>query len=360
MPLNATPSEDLHGSAVSDVVTRAPCILWRADASGQRTFFNPAWLKLTAVPVSSAAGSGWIAAVHPDDAVACQRFFAQAHAATSTFVAHYRLRAADGTCRRVEDRAAPVLNGRGECVGWAGMCVDVEDRVQMDEARASFLSFSMHEMRTPLQALKTYVELMERALRQGDAPPEGVLPRLGALVDRLADLTTDIADLARLELGKELMVRATQVDVGAVVASVVDEVRLRVQLVGGQQTIVVTLPAGQHGVRGDAKRLARLLRSVLDHALTHAGPLAHVTLELTSNDTSISIRISGNGPGIAPQHLASVREIYRSDKAGTASWPRPGLGLALAAATAYAHGGSLALGNPQEGLVVTVALPTRS
>lgn len=103
----------------------APAMLWLSGPDGLRTFFNRAWLDFTGRSPAEAAGSGWLASVHPEDRDPYLHACIAALAARREFRVEYRLRRADGEYRRILDAGIPRILPDGSVVGYVGTGTDV-------------------------------------------------------------------------------------------------------------------------------------------------------------------------------------------------------------------------------------------
>ena len=118
---------------------------------------------------------------------------------------------------------------------------------------------------------------------------------------------------------------------------------------------------GNLTVNNDRELLAQALSNVVDNAIKYSAgdaekPLVRVTATRTGED--VQIEISDNGPGIAPEDRARATERFvRLEK--SRSQPGSGLGLSLAKAVMGFHRGSLALGDAEPGLRVTMKIPAQ-
>ncbi|WP_280525322.1 sensor histidine kinase [Methylobacterium oxalidis] len=102
-------------------------ITWTTDAEGQVEDM-PAWRAYTGQSAAEVRGWGWLDAIHPDDRAATVAAWSAAVAGHARYVVEYRVRMRDGAYRWFNGRAAPVLDGAGGILEWAGVCIDIEDR----------------------------------------------------------------------------------------------------------------------------------------------------------------------------------------------------------------------------------------
>lgn len=123
-------SED-HSRSVRDLSHQ---VLWTADPDGSALEISSLWEKLTGLGVEESLGTGWIAALHPDDIGPTLIAWAHGRATCTPCDMDYRLKTRSGTPRWFRTRAAPRLASDGTLVRWYGTTEDIHDRKVAEEA----------------------------------------------------------------------------------------------------------------------------------------------------------------------------------------------------------------------------------
>jgi two-component system OmpR family sensor kinase len=200
------------------------------------------------------------------------------------------------------------------------------------ERERSFVADASHELRTPLALLKAELEL---ALRKPRTAPEleQALKSAAAETDRLVRLAEDLLVLAQADDGR-LRLRRDTVRAGALLGSVQEAFRRRAETAGrtieGQTSDSIALDA-------DRIRLEQALGNLVDNALRHGS--GSVLVSAVERNGRVEFHVLDEGQGFPPAFLPHAFERFgRADEARTSGGA--GLGLALAAAIAEAHGGS--------------------
>jgi PAS domain S-box-containing protein len=160
-------------------------MVWTTDARGLVEDM-PGWRRITGQSLEEVRGSGWVAAIHPDDRDATLRAWTAANHARTTYRAEYRLRTADGSYRWFEARAVPVLAPDGSVREWAGTLHDVQARRHAEAERATLLarleSARRHAEQQAAESAEMASRLQEQAaeleLQMADA--QGVAEELDA------------------------------------------------------------------------------------------------------------------------------------------------------------------------------------
>jgi PAS domain S-box-containing protein len=116
-----------------EAITTIPAMAFTALPDGSRTFVNQRWEEYTGLSVEQAAGSGWQAAVHPDDVNRVQEKWRISVVSGEPLEYEARFRRADGQYRWFQVRAVPLRDQRGHILRWYGVTTDIEDRKQAEE-----------------------------------------------------------------------------------------------------------------------------------------------------------------------------------------------------------------------------------
>jgi PAS domain S-box-containing protein len=117
-----------------DVIDSIPATVWSALPDGSNTRINRRFVEYTGLSAEQTAGSGWQAAIHPDDR---ERHAAKWMEAVATGKPHEneaRFRRSDGQYRWHLDRGVPLRDDDGNIVRWYGVATDIEDRKRAEEA----------------------------------------------------------------------------------------------------------------------------------------------------------------------------------------------------------------------------------
>ncbi|MCP5035037.1 MAG: ATP-binding protein, partial [Actinomycetia bacterium] len=112
-------------------------------------------------------------------------------------------------------------------------------------------------------------------------------------------------------------------------------------------------------IAADRYQLTQALTTIINNTLRHTPTTASLALACGSDETTVRIRISDQGPGIEPEHLGHLFErFYRADAGRERSAGGSGLGLAIAEGIVTAHQGQIdAVSTLGEGTTITIALP---
>jgi signal transduction histidine kinase len=225
------------------------------------------------------------------------------------------------------------------------------------ERQERFAVAASHELRTPLTVLQGTLEV---ALLRDRTPAEykELLSKAATEAARMGTLVGDLLALARVESGQELLARAP-LDLRVVAREAAEGVEPLAARKG--QTLEVELD-GPLPTCGDQLKLRQALTNLLDNAITYTPEGGAIRLSARAARGRAVIAVRDTGPGIEAQHLPHLFEpFYRVDSARGGGSGHAGLGLALAAWIAQAHGGHVEVESRiGVGTVFTLTLPLRA
>jgi two-component system, OmpR family, sensor kinase len=225
--------------------------------------------------------------------------------------------------------------------------------LRSQERMRRFVADASHELRTPLTSVRG---LAEYGMQQGDAATREELLRLMSQItgeaDRMSRLVADLLLLARFDTGRPLQRRPT--DLASLAAEAVQ--RARVMDPGRPIRIEAADPVI---VDGDEERLQQVIDNLIGNALRHTPSGSPVAVTVTGGASHANLTVTDHGPGMTEEQASRVFErFYRTDDARTRERGGAGLGLAIAASLAAAHGGEITVDTaPGQGAAFHLRLP---
>lgn len=243
--------------------------------------------------------------------------------------------------KRVPGEVLPLVNAINEMLLRLQQALTLQSR---------FIADAAHQLKTPIAALRTQVEVALREqdpanMRRSLQEAESGLERLGRVASQLLSLArnepeaTGSVALAPLDL-RAVALEAASAWVPSALARDLD-----LGLEGG-------LEGGKAPVRilGDAARLRELLDNLLDNAVRYSRPGGRITVRVLSQPAP-AVEISDDGPGIPPEERARIFERFHRLLGAPAGGS--GLGLAIAREIARIHDGEIGLREDADGVGTT-------
>jgi signal transduction histidine kinase len=261
-------------------------------------------------------------------------------------VAALRRGAEDITTTR-EHRRLPVPAAEDEVHRLAVTLNDMLDRLERSSARQrAFVSDAAHELRSPLAAIRTQLEVARA--HPSDADWDQTSADALADVKRLSRLVDDLLVLARADEAPRR--RFEPVDL----AQVADDVVARYE---SSAVPVRRVGAASVPLSGDVDALGRIASNLIDNAVRHAA--SAVTVDVAEADGGMAaLTVTDDGPGIPAADTERVFDRFtRLDEARSRDAGGTGLGLPIVRELVRIHGGTVELEDNQPGLRAVVHLP---
>ncbi|MEO8669639.1 MAG: HAMP domain-containing sensor histidine kinase [Bauldia sp.] len=206
-------------------------------------------------------------------------------------------------------------------------------------AQRDFTADMAHELRTPLAIMRARVDALDPGLAQ-----EALRTDIVGMA-RTVGQVLDIAELESFVVGDD-----AKADLHAVCSEAV--AFMAPMAVNMSKTIALTGAEGPVWVRGHADALFRAVRNLVENAIRHTPPGGEIEVNVLADGT---VHVLDDGPGVPEaDHESVFRRFWRRDRTRADS---RGLGLAIVARVAEAHGGTVGVRNrPEGGAMFTLRL----
>jgi len=211
-------------------------------------------------------------------------------------------------------------------------------------AQRQLVADASHELRTPLTSVRTNIDLLASGRLTDPGEREALLTDVRSQLEELTAIVNDVVELAR---GSEQPVSFDDVRLDEVVREDIERFER------GAPAFTVVAELQPSVVRGDAVRISRAVRNMLDNAAKWSPPGSEIDVRVGAS----TVTVRDHGPGFDEQALPHVFDrFYRATSAR--GMPGSGLGLAIVRQVAEAHGGRAVAENaPDGGAIVMLELP---
>jgi signal transduction histidine kinase/CheY-like chemotaxis protein len=205
-------------------------------------------------------------------------------------------------------------------------------------AKTRYLVGVSHEIRSPLNAIYGYAQLLER---KGAIEPEDAARVIRRSCEHLINIVDGLLDISRIESGVQKLNRDI-VPLPEFLEAIVALVRVEAEVKGLRFDYQASPNLPTH-VRCDEKRLRQVLVNLLFNAVKYT-PTGTVALKVRYRGLIAEFEISDTGIGIAPQDLDAIFEPFNRGSSDAAlSQPGTGLGLAITRVLAEVMGGDVSV-----------------
>ena len=228
-----------------------------------------------------------------------------------------------------------------------------------DRAKTAFLAIISHEMRTPLNIIIGFSDLLQRSVDDRSSPDQvEYVSHIGNSGRQLLSLINDILDITRAN-GGELTLAERPCDLRNLVDTAIEKAVQDSDT--GFATIENAVTQDMPQLDADATRLGRAIEHLIANALAATPVDGEVNVSAERDENKyIRINIRDTGAGIAPEKLAQVMQPFsKADGKWQNHSDGAGLGLTYARVVAQLHGGGLEMESvPGAGTLVSVWLPS--
>ena len=218
-----------------------------------------------------------------------------------------------------------------------------------------FVSDASHELRTPLTVILGYSDMLSRWGREDKNILDEGITAIRSEAENMQQLIEKLLFLARADQ-KRQAVNKEAVDLAELLADTIE--KMHTVTTSHEVTLGRNDPAT---VSADPVLLRQLLRIFLENSVKYTPPGGHIhAYSIRSNDgTSVTVTLSDDGIGIAPEHQSRIFDrFYRVDSSRTKETGGSGLGLSIARWIAERHDIKLVLKSAvDEGTTITLNIP---
>jgi len=233
-----------------------------------------------------------------------------------------------------------------------------QKQVKLEEERRFVIAAVAHDLRTPLFALRGYLDGIEQGIAQ---TPEKLAKYVTVCKEKSAQLDRLVEDLftfTKMEY-LEAKLNLKPMDLKLLLQKAMDSLKPIIE----QKQIVTSVRYSPDDltVIGDSHLLDRAISNLLDNAIRHTPLHGKIVVRCDKEDHKIAFTILDSGPGFTSEELQHVFEpLYRGEASRNRSTGGAGLGLTISQRIIRQHGGELTASNhPDGGALLVGWIPNR-
>ena len=350
-PEPAASAEFVTETLMRDALLSAGTSVWSWDILGGALSSADASAALLGYGPGEIAShqDAWDQLIHPEDRAANhQAYLRHASGELPLYESEYRARTRDGGWRWISERGRIVSHtAEGEPARMVGTLSDITDKRELEQARrerlraeaanqakTEFLSQLSHELRTPMNAVLGFAQLLETD------PTEPLASKQRRRVQLIRDsgehllrMIDDLLDLTRIEAG-QLRLEPGQVALAELVERCAEMLADSARIAGVR--LVLPDPAVPCAAWADAGRLRQVLLNLMSNAVKYNRPGGTVTVLLQPREDMVLIKVRDDGLGIAAEALGQLFEPF--NRLGRQHGPIEGSGIGLAVTRGLVQG----------------------
>lgn len=243
------------------------------------------------------------------------------------------------------------VNGSGSVI----LIYDVTEKLTAEKLRREFSANVSHELKTPLQSILGYAEIMKNGLVK-DEDKQRFLERIHAEAGNMIELIQNIMELSRLDENKTLD-EFEDVDLLKLAQSVTLRLKHKAQTKG----VTLNVSGSSACVCGVQSILSEVLYNLVDNSIKYNKDNGKVDVKVQDGSEEVTVSVSDTGIGIGAADRERVFErFYRADKSHSKEIGGTGLGLSIVKHGVLFHKGRVELeSEPGIGTTITFVLPKK-
>lgn len=243
------------------------------------------------------------------------------------------------------------VNGSGSVI----LIYDVTEKMTAEKLRREFSANVSHELKTPLQSILGYAEIMKNGLVK-DEDKQRFLERIHAEAGNMIELIQNIMELSRLDENKTLD-EFEDVDLLKLAQSVTLRLKHKAQTKG----VTLNVSGSSACVCGVQSILSEVLYNLVDNSIKYNKDNGKVDVKVQDGSEEVTVSVSDTGIGIGAADRERVFErFYRADKSHSKEIGGTGLGLSIVKHGVLFHKGRVELeSEPGIGTTITFVLPKK-
>lgn len=243
------------------------------------------------------------------------------------------------------------VNGSGSVI----LIYDVTEKMTAEKLRREFSANVSHELKTPLQSILGYAEIMKNGLVK-DEDKQRFLERIHAEAGNMIELIQNIMELSRLDENKTLD-EFEDVDLLKLAQSVTLRLKHKAQTKG----VTLNVSGSSACVCGVQSILSEVLYNLVDNSIKYNKDNGKVDVKVQDGSEDVTVSVSDTGIGIGAADRERVFErFYRADKSHSKEIGGTGLGLSIVKHGVLFHKGRVELeSEPCVGTTITFVLPKK-
>lgn len=305
-------------------------------------------------PRDTGTSACWAESIHPDDREAALASVRAALTSTSRqWRFEYRYRGANGEWLMIEDRGYVVCDDGGVPVRVVGAMQNVTASRRQQEFERQLIGIVSHDLRNPLATILLASEMMVRSEEHPSRTQKNA-QRIHSAAQRGLRMVRDLLDFTRARLGVGISLDRKPVDLGVVVRTSVDEVRV------AHRTRKIALDAsGDCTGAFDSDRLTQVVTNLVENAIKYSPDGSEVRVTLRCDAENVRLAVHNDGPPIPKNLLVRIFEpLQRGDPTFDPTSRSIGLGLYIVKHLVEAHGGRIEVESADgSGTTFTCELP---
>ena len=228
----------------------------------------------------------------------------------------------------------------------------------LSSVQQRFVGDVTHELRTPLTTLRMAAGLIHSSRKEFDSTLQRSIELMMLQLDRFERLLEDLLEISRFD-AEVAVIEPVEFDICLLTANSIENLRMVANEAGAH--IELDRPADSIYIKGDIRRVERILRNLLKNAIDHA-EAKPINVVIRQDEHAVAVSVRDHGIGLEKESAVRVFDrFWRADPSRSRVHGGTGLGLSIALEDARLHNGELEVyGEPGRGANFVLTLPKQA
>ncbi|MBN2058196.1 MAG: PAS domain-containing protein [Candidatus Saganbacteria bacterium] len=254
-------------------------------------------------------------------------------------------------------QASPIRNDQGKLLGSVCVLYNISELRRLEKHRSEFVANVSHELKTPLTAIRNYVETLAGGAVNEKELARDFLNKIEKHAINLSRLIDDILEISQLEAKKDLG-PFIRLDLADIIKRAIETISEKAK----KKSIVISVECsdGDAYVLGIEEHIYRAALNLLDNAVSYTESGGQIEVFCLRQGSKVKLAVADTGIGIPADEQERIFErFYRVDKARSRELGGTGLGLSIVKHVMNTHNGSIEVNSViGQGSTFTLVFPS--
>lgn len=256
------------------------------------------------------------------------------------YIGEFKNKRKDGEVYFAEAQISPILDEDNNVVFFVGIERDITHAKEVDRMKTEFISLASHQLRTPLSAMKWFLEM----LLNGDAGKLNIeqkefVTNVDQSNNRMIELVNSLLNVSRIESGR-IIIEPKPTNIKDLITETLNEVK--VQYKDKKQAVIVNIHDSLPLISLDQKLMRQVYLNLFTNAMKYSPPESEIVIFVSRENDMIVSQITDSGYGIPKKEQDHIfSKFYRATNAIKKETEGNGLGLYLVQSIIESSGGKI-------------------